>query len=191
MATNGMVCTLSRARPCAADSCTTLFFTLTTRRPRSYLRLALNTRDNAAFARVFDAPTRGLGAVGYVRVHAAAKRASLSAYPSVMSFVTQLRLGGAGYGPTDADVLHEHGVGLRSLVDAMESLQVLPSSHALALASGRPEVFLVFSSWRVLPETLHRGVSSSVWRFARRCINLSSTRFRAFICFRSNTHTPV
>lgn len=89
-----------------------------------YLRLALNVRDNAAFARVFDAPSRGLGALGYTRICTTAQHQKISAYQSVMSFVTRLRLGGQGYRPDEQHVLHEHGAALRNLVDAMGTLQV-------------------------------------------------------------------
>uniref|UniRef100_A0A1I8GZD4 PCNA-interacting partner n=3 Tax=Macrostomum lignano TaxID=282301 RepID=A0A1I8GZD4_9PLAT len=81
-----------------------------------YMCSALNCRNVAAFARVFNAPARGLSHAVFTELRRQGQAKGLSPLQIAQSFVGRVKLGGSGYAPDPADPLHAHSESLSELV---------------------------------------------------------------------------
>ncbi|PAA91296.1 hypothetical protein BOX15_Mlig006147g1, partial [Macrostomum lignano] len=81
-----------------------------------YMSSALNCRNVAAFARVFNAPARGLSHAVFTELRRQGQAKGLSPLQIAQSFVGRVKLGGSGYAPDPADPLHAHSESLSELV---------------------------------------------------------------------------
>ncbi|XP_077401322.1 PCNA-interacting partner [Vanacampus margaritifer] len=88
----------------------------------SYLSLLVNAKDDLALALTLDVPSRALRPHTFTDVKHAARRAGMSLFLTVTSFVRAVQLGGKGYAPAPSDPLRKHIKGLSAFVHFLDNL---------------------------------------------------------------------
>lgn len=91
----------------------------------AYLRLLLNSRDDLAFLRACDAPSRGFDTTSLKAVSDHGAKLGLPLFPAMLSFCSRVKLGGAGYQPDADEPLHQHHEAMALFSKDFESLNQL------------------------------------------------------------------
>ncbi|XP_060101594.1 PCNA-interacting partner isoform X2 [Heteronotia binoei] len=89
----------------------------------AYLSLLVNSKNDLAFARIFNTPDRGLGREAFTDLKHAAQKRQMSIFPMATSFIRTIELGGKGYAPSPDDRLRMHMKGLSHLVHFFDKLE--------------------------------------------------------------------
>ena len=96
------------------------------------IRVVLNTRDDVAFARFFDALPK-LPRSAFSLIVAASRASRVPLWPTIMSFVIRTQLGGGGYRPEDKHPLQCCKPGVMGMSQLVQTLQ----TYALDDMAGR------------------------------------------------------
>lgn len=97
----------------------------------SYLRLLVNSRDELALARAITGPAHNLDQKYFTVIRQKTKETNMPMYQTIVSYTTQLDLGGKN-APTDDHIFFEFQDVLQDFVSLMEKLQTRVEETAVA-----------------------------------------------------------
>ncbi|XP_071498709.1 PCNA-interacting partner-like [Diadema antillarum] len=89
----------------------------------SHLRLLINSRDELSLAQCLSLPDKGLGLEGFTALRKVAREKKMPLYPTMVSFVMRLRLGGKSYQPDSSSPLGAYVKPMGEFVNLIQKMQ--------------------------------------------------------------------